>query len=61
MTNGKPIQTDSEVCTIRIMFPIESDEQAISYKKRIAEVLVDKPEAQIHFAISPMSAMMPTR
>lgn len=58
MPNGseKPTVTQpkQEVCTLRIMFPIESDEQAIEYKKRIAEVLKDNPEAQIHFTIMSM-------
>jgi len=41
-----------EICQIRIMFPVETDEQAIEYKKKIADILSDKPDAQIHFAIS---------
>lgn len=40
-----------EMCTIRIMFPVESDEQAIEYKKKIADILSDKPDAQIQFSI----------
>ncbi len=40
-----------EMCTIRIMFPVESDEQAIEYKRKIAEVLKDKKDVQIQFAI----------
>ena len=40
-----------EVCTIRIMFPVDSDDQAIEYKKRISEVLKDNSDVQIQFAI----------
>lgn len=40
-----------EVCTIRIVFPVTSDEQAIDYKKKITAVLSEITDAQIHFAI----------
>lgn len=40
-----------EICTIRIAFPVESDEQALAYKKRLAEVLFDIPESQLHFSL----------
>lgn len=53
---GQPKQ---EVCTIRIMFPVESDEQAIDYKKKIAEVLKNKPDAQIQFAMMTSPAHPP--
>lgn len=40
-----------EVCAIRIAFPVESDEQAIEYKKKIGDVLSDMPNALIEFSI----------
>ena len=46
--------SQKEICTLRIMFPVESDEQAIDYKKKIAEVLKDNPDAQIQFSIMGM-------
>lgn len=46
-------QPKKEICTIRIMFPVNSDEQAIDYKKKIADILKDEPAAQIHFALVP--------
>lgn len=54
MTNEKPIQMDSEICNIRIMFPVASDEQAIEYKKKIAVLLTDIPNAQIQFSLITM-------
>ncbi|GAI75664.1 unnamed protein product, partial [marine sediment metagenome] len=39
-----------EICTIRIMFPVESDEKAIEYKRKIAGILSEIPDAQIQFA-----------
>ncbi len=49
-TNGQKMA--SEICSIRIMFPVESDESAIEYKKKITDILSEIPEAQIHFTIS---------
>lgn len=44
-------QTGSELCTIRIMFPVTSDEQAIEYKRKIAEILAEVPDVQIQFSL----------
>ena len=41
----------SEICSIRIAFPTESSEDAIKYKKKIAEVLADMPDARIDFSL----------
>lgn len=41
----------NEICTIRIVFPVESDEQALEYKRKIDEVLADSKDAQLHFSI----------
>lgn len=43
-----------EICTIRIMFPVESDEQAIEYKKKIAALLAEIPDAQLQFSLMNM-------
>ena len=48
-----------EICTIRIMFPIESDEQAIDCKKKIVEVLSDVPNIQTQFMIMSNPASVP--
>ena len=42
---------NKQVCSIKIMLPVISDEQAIDYKKKIAEVLSDIPEAIIDFRL----------
>lgn len=41
-----------QVCTIRIMFPVTTDEQAIACKKKIGDVLADSPQARIEFSLS---------
>lgn len=59
MNETKQKVTASEVCTIRIAFPVESDEQALACKKKVSEALSDIPDVGIHFSISnmPMPAM----
>ncbi|MBA7522239.1 hypothetical protein ES705_14357 [subsurface metagenome] len=44
--------TPKQVCSIRIMFPVVTDEQAIEYKKKISDVLADIPQARIEFSLS---------
>lgn len=41
-----------QVCSMRIAFPVESDEQAIEYKKRINEVLSDLSAVRISFDLT---------
>ncbi|MBA7713001.1 hypothetical protein ES703_121996 [subsurface metagenome] len=48
--------TSKQICQIRIMFPVDSDEQAIAYKKKITDVLTEIPEAQINFSLMSMPA-----
>ena len=49
--------SQKEVCTLRIMFPVESDEQALDCKKKIGVALSDIPETQTQFSITSMNAM----
>ena len=46
-------QEKQEICSIRIVFPVESDEKAIECKKKIQEALADMSDAQIHFSLMP--------
>ncbi len=47
-----------ELCTMRIAFPVESDDQAIAVKKKISEILADIPDAGIQFTLQPARAAM---
>ncbi len=47
-------QSKQEVCIIRIMFPVESDEQAIDYKKKIGNIVNDVSDARMEFSITSM-------
>lgn len=40
-----------EICSIRIVFPVESDDQAIEYKKKISSMFSSIPDALINFSI----------
>lgn len=51
---AEPEQTTppKDVCSMRIVFPVESDEQAVSIKKAISNILADIPNAFIAFSLS---------
>ena len=52
-------QLNQEICSIRIMFPVTSDEQAIEYKKKITALLSEIPESNIQFSLMPMPVKKP--
>ena len=41
-----------ELCSIRIMFPVESDEQAMDCKKKIRVILQDIPDVNMQFSLT---------
>lgn len=41
---------NKEICTIRIVFPVDDLEGAVEVKKKIDEVLKDTPDAQTQFS-----------
>ncbi|GAI62959.1 unnamed protein product [marine sediment metagenome] len=44
-----------QICTMRIMFPVVTDEQAIELKRKVSLALVEIPEAKIEFTLSNLS------
>jgi len=56
-TEQKPVM--QEICTISIAFPVETDLQAIEYKKKIGDVLADIPKARIEFSLMTVPARLP--
>lgn len=44
----------NQVCTITIAFPVDSDDKAIEYKKKISSIVADIPEARVEFRIMTM-------
>lgn len=51
MGDTEPTKLPKQVCTIQIGFPVDTDEQAIDYKKKIGEVLADIPQVRIEFSL----------
>ena len=43
-----------QICTMRIVFPVDTDEQAITYKQKIGYVLSEIAYARIEFSLSTM-------
>lgn len=55
MENPTENKTDTkQVCSITVMFPVTTDEDAIVVKKKIGDVLKDLPESRIDFRIADM-------
>jgi len=48
-----------QVCSIRIAFPVTSDDDAIKYKKAIDLIIADIPDANIQFSILSGRPTMP--
>jgi len=48
-----------QVCSIRIAFPVTSDDDAIKYKKEIDKILANIPDANIQFSILSGRPQMP--
>jgi len=47
----EPKEKPQELCSIKIMFPVETDEQAIQYKQAIGSVLATIPNAKVEFTL----------
>lgn len=51
----------TQACRIIVMFPVESDEQALTVKRHITEALSEIKEAQLDFSIRTMPLNTPIR
>lgn len=47
-------KVNQQVCTIRIMFQVDTDEEAIECKKKVEVALGDNSEARIEFGLMAM-------
>ena len=50
-----------EICSIRIVFPTKSDDEAIGFKKKIAALLSEMPDAIIQFSLNSAPADRPMK
>lgn len=57
METEEKTQPIKQLCTLHIGFPVESDEEAIKYKKEITNILLAIPTARIDFALVAMPTM----
>lgn len=49
MPEPKP---QKQLCQIRLMFAVDSDDEAIAVKKQLSELLKDQPEIQVNFSLT---------
>lgn len=59
MSEENDVIPKQQVCSIRIAFPVTSDDDAIKYKKQIDAILADIPDANIQFSILSGRPTMP--
>lgn len=52
-------QSNKEICSIRIMFPVNTDEQAIDIKKKVNALLAGIPDAHTNFSIGSIPNQQP--
>lgn len=59
--NGQQTTCKSEpqICKITIMFPVDTDEQAIEQKKKITAVISDIPAVNVQFSLMNIPANGP--
>lgn len=43
--------TEKQLCTITVNAVVDTDEQAIMYKKRVSDAFADNAEVQINFSL----------
>ncbi len=52
---------EKQVCIIKIVFPVSSDDEAIKVKKKIASTLTEIPETVINFSLMSGRPPMPVQ
>lgn len=61
-TRGQPVDNETpqkQLCQIRIMFTVDTDDEAIEVKKKISATLVDKPDIQVMFSLGSVPTKPP--
>lgn len=53
-------QKTPQICSIKVTFPVETDEQAIQYKQAMTSVLATIPNAKIEFVLLSLPTSMGT-
>lgn len=50
---------NQQLCVVTIMFPVDSDDQAIDYKKKLSAVVAPISDARIEFRLTNASSPRP--
>ncbi len=59
MSEEKSIVKVKELCTVRIVFPVDSDDQALNIKRKLRDALGDVPQARLDFSLTSMPPGIP--
>ena len=56
-------ESPKQICSITVMFPVLSDDEAIAVKKKIGDAVADIEDSRVDFRIMPvpMPGTMPMR
>ena len=58
---NKESASPPQICSLRIGFPVKTDEDAIAYKKKLSAIVADIPNVRIEFSLSQMPPGMPMK
>lgn len=59
MADEPAVTQKQQVCSIRIAFPVDSDEEAIKIKKQVDTIFAGKADSNIQFSILSGRPQMP--
>lgn len=51
MEQEQPVSKPQQICTIRIMFPVDTDDDAIVFKKKFGAVVSEIRDAHVEFTL----------
>lgn len=53
------LKPQKQLCQIRLMFTVDTDDEAIEVKKKISATLIDKPDIQVMFSLGSVPTKPP--
>lgn len=54
------LKPQKQLCQIKLMFAVDTDDEALLVKKQLSDLLKDRPEIQVNFSLT-NAPPMPTR
>ena len=52
MDETTPAPPQKQICTIRILLVVDSDEEGLQYKKKVTEIFGSNPDAHVTFGLA---------